>query len=97
MHHLTKGPVDRVGAALKRPATQKVMARQCNIISAQDFVSAVQGSSITTTLVLEEDMAEKYRTLRLEEVFSGAPHGINSHQGNLGVPLCAVGGREIQH
>jgi len=46
-----KGPVDGVGGTLKRVATDKVRTRQCTINNMEDFVTAVQHSSIRVTPV----------------------------------------------
>jgi len=67
-----KGPVDGVGGTLKRVAADKVRTRQCTINSMEDFIAAVQHSSIRVTGVNADSVATREGDLNLEQVFQQA-------------------------
>jgi len=69
-----KGPVDGVGGTLKRVAADKVRTRQCTINNMEDFVTAVQHSSICVTPVSADMVATREGDLNLETVFPASKY-----------------------
>ena len=66
-----KGPIDGVGATLKRQAMEKVQIRKCVINNASEFFNAVQGSNIKVTMINSTEL-EKYAKDYLEKLFGNA-------------------------
>ena len=65
-----KGPVDGVGAALKRIAANGVKTRKIN--GAEDFHAAVKQSSVKTSLVTTTSIVERATSLNLDQLFEKA-------------------------
>ena len=53
-----KGPVDVIGATLKRVADEKVQRRQCVINGVEDFYEAVKGGKVQVTMITERVLAK---------------------------------------
>lgn len=66
--------MDGVGGTLKRVATDKVRTRQCTINNMEDFVTAVQHSSICVTPVSADMVATREGDLNLETVFPASKY-----------------------
>ena len=66
-----KGPIDGVGATLKRQAMEKVQTRKCVIKNTGEFFNAVQGSNIKVTMINSTEL-EKYAKDYLEKLFCNA-------------------------
>ena len=54
-----KGPINGVGATLKRQAMEKIQTRKCVINNASEVFDAVQGSNIKVTMINSTEL-EKY-------------------------------------
>ena len=67
----SKGPVDGVGATLKRHAIEKNQTRKVTINNADEFYQAVRDSNIKVTLVNSTEL-QKYSNRYLETLFSNS-------------------------
>ena len=64
-----KGPVDGVGATLKRIAMEKVQTRKVVVNNADDFYHAVKDGNIKVTMMNTTEL-QKYSNKYLETLFS---------------------------
>ena len=65
----SKGPVDGVGATLKRHAMEKVQTRKVTINNADEFYQAIRDSNIKVTLINTTEL-QIYSNKYLETLFN---------------------------
>ena len=65
-----KGPVDGVGAAVKRETANKIRTRQLNINNLDDFDKAV--SNLRITKISSKEVLQCAENLKLMEIFESA-------------------------
>lgn len=68
-----KGVVDGVGATLKVRARRLVISNRVKITNASEFVAAVQDTAIKTSLMTNNEIEERNRSLHYEEILKAKP------------------------